>query len=94
MRKRKSYEVREQILFLVREKPLSYTQIQTKLSTNYDSVKNNCSELELYNLIHISRIDRHPENGRPSFYVELTKYGYKVVKRLSEKKDKHNILIH
>jgi predicted ArsR family transcriptional regulator len=76
------------ILFLLKEKSLSYTQIQTKLSTNYDSVKNNCEELETYELVAIKTIDRHPENGKPSYDVQLTERGMKIVQKVADKKKK------
>lgn len=34
----------------------SHTQIPTKLSTNYDSVKNNCDELEIYDLAKVKEL--------------------------------------
>ena len=85
MTKRKPSEIRKGILLLIREKPLSYTKIQTKLSTNYDSIKNNCEELETYELVKINKIERHPENGKPSFDVELTQRGHQIVKKLKER---------
>ena len=85
MSKRKPYEVRKRILLLLREKPLSYTKIQNKLSTNYDSVKNNCEELEIYEFIKVNKIERHPENGKPYFDVELTEKGYHITQKLKKK---------
>jgi len=72
-------------MLLLREKPLSYTQIQTKLSTNYDSVKNNCEELEMYEFVRIKKIERHPENGKPSFDVELTERGHQITQKLRKR---------
>jgi predicted ArsR family transcriptional regulator len=86
MSKRKPYEVKKGILMLLREKPLSYTQIQTKLSTNYDSVKNNCDELEMYEFVKINKIEKHPENGKPSFDVELTQKGHHIANKFKAKK--------
>jgi predicted ArsR family transcriptional regulator len=83
--KRKPYEVRQKILMLLKEKPLSYTQLQTKLSTNYDSIKNNCEELKMYEFIDVKTIENHPENGQPSHKVELTQKGAQIVKKLEEK---------
>lgn len=82
MRKRKSYGVRNGILkLIVKEGPITYTKIQTKLSTNYDSVKNNVKELEEYGLVNIKRKETHPENGRPYFEVEITPTGREIVKK-------------
>jgi len=87
MSKRKPYEVRNEIMLLLRDKPLSYTQIQNKLSTNYDSVKNNCEELQNYELVKINIVEKHPENGKPSFDVELTPRGRQIIKQIKSKKE-------
>lgn len=83
MPKRTPYEVRKRILSVLRDKPLTFTQIQTKLSTNYDSVKNNCEELALYDLVAVKTIAHHPENGKPSYEVSLTDRGFKTIKKFS-----------
>lgn len=67
---------------ILREKPLSFTQIQTKLSTNYDSVRHNCEELALYEQVSIKRIERHPDNGKPSYEVGLTGRGFRTLKKI------------
>lgn len=85
MRKRKSYDVRNEILKLVvKEGPVTYTKIQTKLSTNYDSVKSNVKELEEHGLVNIKKKENHPENGRPYFEVEITQNGRELVKKKSK----------
>lgn len=86
MAKRKSYEIRKSILYLVREEPVSYTKIQTKLSTNYDSVKNNCEELEFYGFVKVNKIENNPENGKPSYEVELTPKGREIIKKMEKQK--------
>ena len=77
--------IRIKILRLLIEKPLSYTKIQTKLSTNYDSVKNNCRELQTYGLVAIKTIDKDPNNGRESHIVSLTENGVKSLKNFDKK---------
>lgn len=84
MAKRKSYDIRKKILYLVKEKPVSYTKIQTKLSTNYDSVKNNCEELEFYGFVKVNRIESHPENGNLSFEVEITPKGREIAQKIKK----------
>jgi len=87
MRKRKSYDVRNEILKLVvKEGPVTYTKIQTKLSTNYDSVKNNIKELEEHGLVNIKKREGHPENGRPYFEVETTQSGRELVRKKEKSK--------
>jgi predicted transcriptional regulator len=81
MPKRKTYEIKHKILSVIKEKALSYTRIQTKLSTNYDSVKNNCEELKLYGFVKINEIKEHPENGKPAYFVEITENGLEILKK-------------
>lgn len=82
MAKRKSYDVRNGILkLIIKEGPITYTKIQTKLSTNYDSVKSNVKELEEYGLVNVKRKETHPENGRPYFEVEITPKGREIAQK-------------
>ena len=67
---------------LLKESILTYTQLQTKLSTNYDSIKNNCRELEVYDLIKVTEHEKHSENGKKYYEVELTSKGKDIVKKL------------
>ncbi|MBS3107134.1 hypothetical protein J4419_05760 [Candidatus Woesearchaeota archaeon] len=84
MQKRTTYEVKKDLFMLLREKPLSYTKLQTKLGTNYDSVKNICKELEVYDLVKVKELAKHPENGKPSFEVELTARGQEIAKKMKK----------
>lgn len=86
MKKRSTYQLREKILFLLKEsESLTLTQIQTKLSTNYESVKNNCQDLETYGLIEIKKEKKHSKNGKPYYSVKLTKEGYSTLNRIANK---------
>lgn len=87
MPKRTPYKVRQEILrLLLKEDVLTYTKIQTKLSTNYDSVKNNCKELEIYDLVKITEHEKHNENGKPFYEVGLTQKGRDIVKKMEKNK--------
>lgn len=86
MSKRTPYEVKRAILRVLREKPLSYTKLQTKLSTNYDSVKNNCEELQMYDFVNISKGERHAKNGKPFYDVELTPKGRELAQKMGKSK--------
>ncbi len=89
MIKRKSYEFRLKILeVLSKNKQLSVTKLQTKLNTNYNSVKNNCKELEVYGFIETKVIDKHPENGRKSYQLQITNEGLKVLEKAKKYKDR------
>lgn len=87
MDKRKTYNMKIEILKLLENKSLSYTEIQTKLSTNYDSVKNNCKELEIFEFIEIKTIKKHPENGKIAYKINLTNNGYKILEKIRNQED-------
>lgn len=90
MSKRKPYDLRKEILMILREKELTLTQIQTKLSTNYDSVKKNCFELQEYEQVEIRKEKSHKKNGKPYYVVKLSEKGYKTIQKNKEKELKNN----
>ena len=87
MSKRTPYELRKRILLILRDKPVSYTHIQTKLSTNYDSVKNNLDELQFYGLVKIRKVEKHPKNGKISFDAELTERGLEIARKVKSERN-------
>ena len=88
MGKRSHYEIQKGIVLLLREKPLSYTKLQTKLGTNYDTIKNHLDELETLDIIKKIVQQEHPENGQPSTIAELTPRGQEAAKRMESKRTK------
>jgi predicted ArsR family transcriptional regulator len=82
MTKRKAYEVRKKILMALREKPLSYAQLERKINTGFRTIKRNCEELETYEILEIEKIDKDPANGKPSYRVKITNHGVKSLERL------------
>lgn len=88
MAKRGSYEIKKQILMVVREKPATYAQLERKIDTGYRTVKANCDELSDYGYIAVEKTEKNPANGRPSFRVSLTVQGREFLqKRKKEKVD-------
>ena len=84
MAKRPSFEIRKSIMVSIQKVPLTYSEIERKLSTSYTTIKNNCKELEFYGQVEIKKIEEHPENGRPSFEVSITAQGYASLKKLKK----------
>lgn len=79
MAKRSSYDIKEKILMLVKEKPETYAHLERKLSTGFRTIKNNCKELEKLGLLNVQEQGKNPANGRPYFQVSLTNQGMKLV---------------
>ena len=84
MSKRSSYEIKEKILFCVKEKPLSYAELERKVNTGYRTIKSNCKELEHFGQIKIETI-KHPANGRIAHIVSITKQGIKLLNKTKAK---------
>lgn len=84
MAKRGSYEIKKQILMVVREKPASYAELERKIDTGFRSIKNNCNELSDYGYIAVERIEKDHANGRPSFKVKISENGRKFLEKVKK----------
>ena len=70
---------------LLKENTLSYTKLQTKLSTNYDSVKNNIKEMEEYGFVKIEIKENHAKNGHDYSDVKLTPRGHELANKYKDR---------
>ena len=75
MPKRTSYEIKKEILYVIREKAYSMAELERKLNTGYRTIKSNCKELEEWGKVKMETLDRHPANGKPSYKVSLVREG-------------------
>lgn len=83
MSKRSYEELRKDILLLLnKENNLTYAQMERKLSTNPDSLRLHCRDLEKFGAIKITKKSSHIANGRPYFIVEITDFGKTILKKL------------
>jgi len=83
---RKRRNLRIKILRILKQhNKLTYTQLQRTLSTNYDSVKENCEELEYYGLIKVEKKEGHPRNNHVFFEVSLTEAGQRAEEKVKDK---------
>lgn len=77
MSKRDSFVIRKKILQLLKESSLTFAQLERKVNTNSETIKNDCEELKFYGLIKIEE-KIHPANGRKSYEVSLTENAKKL----------------
>jgi predicted transcriptional regulator len=77
MSKRDSFNIRKKILQILKNNPLTFAQLERKINTNSETIKNDCHELQFYKLINIKE-KIHPSNGRKSYEVSLTESGKEV----------------
>jgi len=72
--KRKPLEIKKQIMeILKKEQQISIKKLERKINTNYQSIINNCEELEYFGLIEISKTKKNSRNGREYLVVRLKK---------------------
>lgn len=57
--------IKKEILKVIREKPISLRKIETKLHTNYKTIRKHCEELEYFGLIKLVRHKANPINNKP-----------------------------
>lgn len=84
MAKRTYAEIDKRILLRVRESPATYSEIQKRTGTNYDTVKMHCVNMRLAGLVDVSLIAEHDANGRPANLVRITPQGRSYLQRLQE----------
>ena len=81
--KRKSYEIVKEILYRVKEKEATYAELERSLSTNPDTIRDNCKLLETLGQVKIT-IEKHPSNNRNSNKVTITEQGSKSIKNFEK----------
>jgi predicted transcriptional regulator len=80
--KRSSYDIRNNILMIVKEETMKYSHLERRLHTSYRTVRRHCDELEKEGMVKIHKIDKDPANGSESFEVEITEHGLKTLKNM------------
>lgn len=87
MKKRPSYEIKEAILWHVKEKPgVHPNTLNHKIGTNPDSLKDHIQNLEDSEEIRVERMDKDPANGKPSTFLYPTAKGNKTLENIRKRK--------
>jgi len=83
VRGRDPFELKKIILSLLKDgEPLSYSQLEKKVNTNWQTIRNTCKELEIYGFVNIEHKKIHPVNKNPYSRVVITVVGKEVLKRM------------
>jgi predicted transcriptional regulator len=73
--KRQPIEIKKKIFFILKEKnDISINKLQRKVNTNYQSIVNNCKELEYLGFLKIESTQKDTTNGKPYLKVKLLKF--------------------
>ncbi|MBS3123334.1 hypothetical protein J4437_01730 [Candidatus Woesearchaeota archaeon] len=86
MKKRPSYDIREKILWLVKEKELNYADINRKIGTNYYSLKKHISDLEDSGEVSLRKEEKDKTRGQLSYFVTITEHGHKTLDNKKKRK--------
>ena len=72
--KRKPLEIKKRILsILKKEQKVSIKKLERKVNTNYQTILNNCEELEYFGLVKISKTRENSVNGREYLIVRINR---------------------
>ena len=70
--KRKPLEIKKKILKVLKEnKKLSLRELDIKVNTGYQTIKNQIEELEFFGLVEIIKYKKSEKTGRPYTIVRL-----------------------
>lgn len=84
MPKRSSFEIKKRILAALKEKPLTFAELERKVNTGYRTVKANCEELEQLGNVKIQE-GTHKANARKAYTVSIAAQGLKLLGKLEGK---------
>ena len=77
MQRRSGLEIKKQIIKLLKGEPLSLRALESKLDTNYITIRIHCNELKYLGIVKFDK-KTNEQNNRPSTIVKLTPYGMKL----------------
>lgn len=81
MSKRSSFDIKKKILTLIKSSSLTFAQLERKTNTGYNTIKNNCDELALYDFVKIEKKPKHPKSGRAYFEISITDKGREFLEK-------------
>lgn len=77
-------DIEKEILLLLNEKERSLREIETRLNTNYNTVRAHCKVLEYFGMVESVRHKKNDVNGRPYTTVRITLRGRDVLRERGE----------
>ncbi len=71
--RRTALDIKKEILKLLKEKEMSLRELETKVNTNFQTIKTQIKELEYFGFIKVTKHEKNNINGRPFTSVKLIK---------------------
>ena len=80
MKRRTALDIKKEIIKLIKKKEMSLRALETKVNTNYQTIKTQTKELEFFGLIQTIKHEKSKKNGRPYTSVKFLKtpWNYKI----------------
>lgn len=73
MKRRIALEIKKKILALLKNNEISVRELETRVNTNYLTLKTQLDELEFFGLIERTKHNRNDKNGKPYTTIRLKK---------------------
>ncbi|HDZ60812.1 MAG TPA: hypothetical protein ENH46_03850 [Candidatus Pacearchaeota archaeon] len=71
--RRTALEIKKEILKLLKQKEMSLRELESKVNTNYETIKTQIKELEYFCFVKVIKHERSDVNGRPFRSVRFVK---------------------
>ncbi|VVB76450.1 Uncharacterised protein [uncultured archaeon] len=68
-------EIKKAIIQQLKKKDCSLRELETKVNTNYLTIRAHCRELEFFGFLEMKQMPTNKRNGRPFTNVSLTNAG-------------------
>jgi len=79
---RNSLKIKKGILYVLKDgKPHTFAELERKVNSNWETIRNHCKELEIFNIITIEKKTSHERNNKPYFEIMITKTGIEALKK-------------
>ena len=83
MSRKSSLAIKKTIIKVLKERECSLRELETKVNTNYITIRNHCLELEFLDIIKLIKYEKNDMNGRPYTTAKLTKNGQAILGKLN-----------
>lgn len=75
---RSGLDIKKAIIKELRGNECSLRELETKINTNYLTIRIHCTELEFLKIVELIKHKESEVNGRPYTSVKLTEFGKKL----------------
>ncbi|MCF7799297.1 hypothetical protein K9M74_05325 [Candidatus Woesearchaeota archaeon] len=77
--------IKKKILSVLADNKIhTYAELERKVRSNWLSIRQHCTELEIFNCVIIQKKDSHLKNNKPYFEINITKEGLEILEKLKK----------